>query len=211
MDFSSRMTRRKLLTRSSGAAGIALVAAACGTDGTDSSANAVAGGADDEAGTTSGSTVGQPAVIDPATIPRGEVIDFGPAPDVPDGPLSEEVAAAVALLYGGQIGATLTQPQRSALLTIGDSGDPRLAWLLSDHIRVYLRIAQSGGITEEEFFENNDLLEAVAGRLTGQTFPQFGAWNPLTNALIGWDIPELPTTSKASATSMFPLNQRGKR
>ena len=183
-----------MITRSTALAGLAIVTAACSsdalstdsataTDGSESSNTAVDGAS---------STAGQPAVIDPATIPRGEVIDFGPAPDVPDGPLSEELAAAVALLYGRPITARLDDFQREAITTIGASGDPRLAWLLSDHIRVNIRLAQEEGLTEAEFLQSNDLLEAAAGELTGQLFPQFRAWNPLTNLLIGWDIPEPP-------------------
>ena len=181
-----------MITRTSALAGGALVVAACASDdvanvaGTDDSASS------GEGVDSSSPTAGQPAVIDPATIPRGEEIDFGPRPDVPEGPLNEEVAAAVALLYGAPITGRLDAFQREALMTVGASGDPRLAWLLSDHIRVYLRLAQTGGLTEDEFFENNDLLEATAGQLTGQTFAQLQSWNPLTNALIGWDIPEPP-------------------
>lgn len=179
-----------MITRSTALAGVALVAAACSSE----TVTDAASGGESSGNTSDGasSTAGQPAVIDPATIPRGEVIDFGPAPDVPDGPLSDEVAAAVALLYGQRLTPTLDEAQREAVTTIGASGDPRLAWLLSDHIRVNIELAISAGITEAEFLEGNDLVEAAAGELTGQVFPQFGAWNPLTNLLIGWDIPEPP-------------------
>ena len=141
---------------------------------------------------TSGLGDGPLAVIDPATIPRGEEIDFGPAPDFPEGPLSEEAAAAVALLYGQPVLARFGDAELEAIATIGASGDARLAWLLSDHIRVNIQIARGQGWTEDEFFAVNDALEAAAGQLTNQFFPQLSAWNPLTNALIGWDIPAPP-------------------
>ena len=178
-----------MITRSTAVAGVALAAAACAPDsGSDSaSSNAI---------DTSGLGDGPPAVIDPSTIPRGEVIDFGTAPDVPDGPLSEEVAAAVALLYGQPIESLIDDAQRDALATIGASGDPRLAWLLSDHIRVYIELAsrtiRTQGLQPDEFIEISGLIEAAASQLTGQQFSELGAWNPLTSALIGWDIPEPP-------------------
>ena len=178
-----------MITRSTAVAGVALAAAACAPDsGSDSaSSNAI---------DTSGLGDGPPAVIDPSTIPRGEVIDFGTAPDVPDGPLSEEVAAAVALLYGQPIESLIDDAQRDALATIGASGDPRLAWLISDHIRVYIELAsrtiRTQGLPPDGFIEISGLIEATAGQLTGLQFTELGAWNPLTSALIAWDIPAPP-------------------
>ena len=183
-----------MITRSTALAGVALAAAACAPDGEASvTGEAEASGSDTGAVDVSGLPDGPPAMVDPATIPRGEVIDFGPAPDVPDGPLSDEVASAVALMFGRPITAQVDDAQREAIATIGASEDPRLAWLLSDHIRVYLRVAQAqGGITQEEFFQTSDAVEAAASELTGLELPSLASWNPLTNALIGWDIPEPP-------------------
>ena len=119
MDFQKNMTRRKLLTRSSGLAGVAIVAAACGTDGDTSNAAAV--DSTDGSAAVDSPTAGQPAVIDPATIPRGETIDFGPVPDVPEGPLSPELAAAVATLWGGSVTGRVGQAEIDALTLIGES------------------------------------------------------------------------------------------
>ena len=178
MDFHQHVTRRKVITRTSAFAGLAVVAAACGTDG----------GAEEGAIDVSGLPDGPDAVIDPATIPRGEPIDFGPAPDVPEGELSAEVAAAVALLYGQQVGGDLTDEQWAAFETIGASGDPRLAWLISDHIRVFVPLAQQAAISQARAIQINDMLEATASQLTGLQFTQFASWNPLTNTLIAWDL-----------------------
>ena len=131
-------------------------------------------------------------MIDPATIPRGQTIDFGTAPDIPDGPLSEEVAAAVAVLYGQAVPGFLSPEQREALETIGESGDIRLAWLISDHIRVNINLGQLQGLGQIDLIESNELLEVAATGLTGLQFEEFRAWNPLVNTLIGWDIPEPP-------------------
>ena len=198
MNFGRSISRRKMIAQSSAFAGVALVAAACSTDGVDSEALA-----SDAVGSAPGETSGFPidvaslpdgpaAVIDPATIPRGELVDFGPAPEVPDGPLSDDVAAAVETLYGQPISGRLTNFQVTAFDTIAQSGDPRLAWLLSDHIRVWIRVAQASGITQDFAIEVNNLLESSAGQLTGLTFSNFEVWNPLTSALIAWDIPAPP-------------------
>ena len=181
-----------MITRSTGLAGAALVVAACSSDAESSTASSsTASTADSPTSSgaidTSGLGDGPLAVVDPATIPRGQEIDFGPAPDFPEGALSAEAAAAVALVYGRPLTSRLTPDALEAITTIGASGDARLAWLLSDHIRVNLRLAQSQGWTEDEFFAVNGALEAAAGQLTGQQFPELMSWNPLTNALIGWD------------------------
>ena len=99
-------------------------------------------------------------MIDPATIPRGEVIDFGEPPEIPEGPLSNELAAAVAVLYGERLTGTLNDVQLDALDMIGNSGDVRLGWLLSDHIRVAINLAQFEGSSQEEFFALNDASKA---------------------------------------------------
>ena len=186
-----------MITRSTGLAGAALVVAACSSDAESSTASSSTASTADsptssDAIDTSGLGDGPLAVVDPATIPRGQEIDFGPAPDFPEGALSAEAAAAVALVYGRPLTSRLTPDALEAITTIGASGDARLAWLLSDHIRVNLRLAQSQGWTEDEFFAVNGALEAAAGQLTGQQFPELMSWNPLTNALIGWDIPAPP-------------------
>ena len=193
MELIRRMSRRRLLARSSAVAGAALVTAACASSDTVNGAL----GTDTESSTDSGApsdspTAGQPAVIDPATIPRGEVIDFGEPPEIPEGPLSNELAAAVAVLYGERLTGTLNDVQLDALDMIGNSGDVRLGWLLSDHIRVAINLAQFEGSSQEEFFALNERLEGAAANLVGMQFPEFRSWNPLTNTLIACDVPEPP-------------------
>ena len=195
MDFHQHVTRRTVITRTSAFAGLAVVAAACGTDG----------GVEEGAIDVSGLPDGPDAVIDPATIPRGEPIDFGPAPDVPEGELSAEVAAAVALLYGQQVGGDLTDEQWAAFETIGASGDPRLAWLISDHIRVFVPLAQQAAISQARAIQINDMLEATASQLTGLQFTQFASWNPLTNTLIAWDVPAPPNYLEGKRNIYTPL------
>ena len=196
LSFHKHISRRKVITRSTAFAGAAVVAAACGTDG------------EVQEGAIDLSTLpdGPPAMIDPATIPRGEPIDFAPAPDVPEGDLSEEVAAAVATLYGQRIPGDFTDEQWAAFETIGNSGDPRLAWLIADHIRVFVPLAQAApGMTQARAIEINDRLELTATQLTGVEYQQFGAWNPLTNNLIAWDVPEPPNYLEGKRNIYIPL------
>ena len=142
--FESKMSRRKVIA---GSTGLAAFLAACGSsvaspeNATDASEtptpaepNPVQVGSIDPADFPDGPL----AVIDPATIPRGEDIDFGPAPDIPEGPLADDLLAAVELLYGQRIGREITDEDFEAFETIGTSGDPRVGWLIADHIRVCL-------------------------------------------------------------------------
>ena len=184
-----------MITRSTGLAGVVLVAAACGSDALSEGTEGEADGAvatDAAVDPATSPTAGQPAVIDPDSIPRGEVIDFGSAPDVPDGPLSDEIAAAVAVLYGQPLVARLSEDQLDAIDILGSSGDPRVGWLLSDHLRVNVTLAQLGALTRPEFFESQDRLEAAAAELAGIQFEELRGWNPFTSMLIAWDIPEPP-------------------
>ena len=183
-----------MITRSTGLAGVALVAAACGSEAlSDDNAGGATGATDSSgAGLSDSPTFGQPAVVDPDSIPRGEVIDFGTPPDVPEGPLSDELAAAVDALYGERVNGLLGPSQLDAMRMIGESGDVRLAWLISDHIRVNINLAQLSGLTQEDFFSTNDLLEQTATALTGMDFEPQRSWNPLVNTLIAWDVPEPP-------------------
>ncbi len=191
--FQTPMSRRKVLA---GSTGLAALLAACGSSATSPGSAA-------EVTETSSSGVnpldpsnfpdGPLAVIDPSTIPRGETLDFGTRPDVPEGPLSNEVAAAVELLYGQSISRFFTSLDFEAFETIGTSGDPRVAWLIADHIRVFTTVAGSSGlVSQDEAIEINARIEQTASQLTGLQFEEFRAWNPLTNALIAWDIPAPP-------------------
>ena len=107
------------------------------------------------------------AVIDPASIERGTVPDFGPAPEVPEGPLSDQLLADVEFLYGQPITGDLTIDQFIALEDIGDSGDPRLAWVISDHLRVSLALARNESLPRRRFFDINERLSQAAFALTG--------------------------------------------
>ena len=116
-----------------------------------------------------------------AALPRGNAREFGAAPEVPDGPLSDEVKAAVdkAFIDGITIGWGLEQDQ--ALDVIAESGDPRLAWIVAD----LLRFSPGGAINQQL----NEALEL----LLDTKFSNFSSWHDATNRLIAWNIPEPPS------------------
>jgi hypothetical protein len=99
-----------------------------------------------------------------------------PAPRVPVGPLDPAVEADLDLLLG-DLGNTVDV---GALSRIGDSGDPRVAWLLSD----LLRFVQRGHVAQaaEQAFEH----------LTGTEVTSELAWDQVTDWLIAWDVPAPP-------------------
>jgi len=223
------MPQPRRLTRSATIAGLAIVAASCssGTDAAESAGGATndstPAATDDGGQGTTGSTTtttidiaslpdGPPASIDPATIPRGEPIDFGPAPESPDGPLSAEVQAAVDRLYGSNRAlGLLDDDDFAALDTIAASGDPRLTWLIADHLRVVIPLGQITGQGEDSILENLDRLAATASQLTGGQYVSFNAWNSLTNDLIAWDIPAPPNYLEGKRNIFVPVEPAWER
>lgn len=157
---------------------MAIVAASCSSDSDAETANAT--DADDTAVVVDELPDGPPASIDPTTIPRGEVIDFGTPPASPEGAYTPEVAAAVDQLFGTLIDPIFVDEDWAAIETLGASEDPRVLWLISD----LLRIAQDPQLV------NN--LTSAAEELTGTETSGLSPWNGLTNLLIAWDIPAPP-------------------
>ncbi len=124
---------------------------------------------------------GPPASIDPASLPVGELIDFGPAPVAPVGPYSAELEAAVDTVFGPNLvtGLWLTE-QIEAMSTIVDSGDVRIAWLISDLLRIVQDPDLSGSLGRS------------AGDLLGTEISLANPWGDVTDHLIAWDIPAPP-------------------
>lgn len=132
-----------------------LVATACGGGGE------VVGGALPQA-------AGGPVDADGSAIP--------PAPDVPDGPLAPEVVELLDdIFFDLSLGFT-----PAAVLELGESGDARLGWVLSDLLRFF----QVG--------PQRDASVAAFEQLTGTTVDDLFAWPVVTDRMIAWDIPEPP-------------------
>jgi len=118
-------------------------------------------------------------------LPEHVLKRFGTPPDVPNGPLSDSVIAALDTAFGvnlksGKWGAE----QTAAIETITASKDARLAWLLSD----LMRVAASQ--------ELNSQLAQSASQLLNITYKDDNIWGYTTDQLIGWDIPAPPNYLK---------------
>ena len=121
-----------------------------------------------------------------APLPAYVLKEFGQPPAVPQGALSPSVQAAVqtafiASMKGGRWG----NDQTRAVVDIGVSGDPRLAWIITDLMRF---------TTGREL---NAVLVASASQLLGIAPPRENHWEVLVNHLIAWDIPAPPDYLRA--------------
>ena len=106
---------------------------------------------------------------------------FPPAPKVPDGPLSAELAEAVKTLFGDSVGTgTWGEEHIIALQTVTSSNDPRVVWLLADMLR----------ISSEERLRS--LLSLASFVLLDLDPVRSDQWGVITNHLIAWDIPAPP-------------------
>ena len=113
-------------------------------------------------------------------VPRGSTRDFGEAPAVPRGDLSAELISAIDTAFG-DLGNTGWGPEQTeALAVITESGDPRLAWIISD----LTRIVPDRGLSA--------LLSDSAGQLMGIEITVGDHWGTMVDHLIAWDIPAPP-------------------
>ena len=116
-----------------------------------------------------------------STLPDHVIREFGQPPDVPTGPLSAELTAAMqAAFIDSFTRSSWSDEQSRALVQIVDSGDPRLAWLISD----MMRFISSGRL--------NATLAGAAADLLGIAPPARNGWDVITNHLIAWDIAAPP-------------------
>jgi hypothetical protein len=114
-------------------------------------------------------------------LPKYAVEQFGTPPAIPDGALSKELKAAVQLAFVDSITqGSWGAEQTDALNLVAASGDPRLAWVISD----LMRFVSSPGLTDA-------LSEAAAGLLEIKN-PRRNQWGVITDHLIAWDIPAPP-------------------
>ena len=133
---------------------------------------------------------------DAAPLPSYVIDQFGTPPAVPSGPLSASVESATDIAFvQSMLQGTWARDQTRALQDIAASGDPRLAWIISDLMR-FVSSAQL----------NFALSEAAATLLRIET-PLENSWGVVTDHLIAWDIPEPPDYirfKRAIFTSIAP-------
>ncbi len=182
-------------SRLAGLVVLAVVAASCSSSVSETADDAVAP-TDSEAAVVESSEPGPPASIDLADVPRGEVRDFGPAPEVPEGDYTPEVAEAIDILFGNGVVADIpTDEQNEALEFLGESGDPRVAWILMDLLRFSRGASDAQRLTDG------------ANKLTNSDVSVTAAWGDITDKLIAWDIPAPPNyaeTKRAIYSTVLP-------
>lgn len=138
-------------------------------------AAACSSGADTSTPTTPATTVVVP------DLPVGSPTDFGEPPPIPDGPLSDEVVAAIEQIYGPTLDDRIFDiNERQALDVLGESGDVRLGWMFSDLLRFIF-----GEDTRPRVASN-------ANKVAGLELIPRDDWQQYTNRLIAWDVPEPP-------------------
>lgn len=125
------------------------------------------------------------------------VIDaFGEPPAVPTGPLSDDIKDALDSAFIDSVtDSTWGRDQEIAMDTINNSGDPRLAWIVSDMMRF---MSQPG---------LNQLFGESATALLGIRFDDGNVWGKTTDHLMAWDIPAPPdylTYKRAIFTNLVP-------
>ena len=129
-------------------------------------------------------------------LPDYVIEEFGAPPEIPSGALTEEVEAAVQTAFIESMeNSTWGPDQMAALEVIAASGDPRLAWIISDLMRFV-----SGR-------ELGLILGGAASDLLGKELRGLHPWGNVTDHLIAWDIPEPPnylTAKRASFTNIGP-------
>ena len=131
-----------------------------------------------------------------APLPDYVIEQFGKPPEVPEGPLSEELQSAVQVAFiDSMVQSTWGIDQTLALDEISESKDPRIVWIISDLMR---------------FVSGRELQEALAhasSKLLGKKLRDENHWGVVTDHLIAWDIPAPPDylrAKRAIFTSLVP-------
>ena len=139
---------------------------------------------------------GNPQARDAASLPDYVIEKFGDRPSVPEGPLSAELQTAVRVAFVDSIERSAWgKDQTEALVTIVESKDPRLGWIIGD----LMRFASSPQL--------NAILASAATDLLGRDLLTQNAWGALTDHLIAWDIPAPPgylDVKRAIFTGIIP-------
>ena len=149
---------------------LSLLAASCSTSTDDSTSPS----SDDSGASASADT---PTTTGAANAPT--LADFPPAPDHPT---TDELPPEVLEDLGSVFSSLTGDVDRAALRRLGESGDPRLAWLFMD----ILRFVPPGGVL-------SDTLVAAFEDVTGtQLEGGRSDWGAGTDYLLAWDTPAPP-------------------
>ena len=104
--------------------------------------------------------------------------EFPAAPEVPAGPVAQNAVDDLETIWSG----FETEVDTTAVARLGQSGDPRLAWLLSDLLRFfYVGDVHEAAVAAFETLTGVSLADdPVAAR---------SPWQSVTDHLIAWDLP----------------------
>lgn len=116
-----------------------------------------------------------------ATLPDYVIAEWGAPPPIPEGPLSEDLQRALEVVFVETLAqGAWTEDQAAALEVIAGSGDPRLAWPISDMMRFTFR------------FDFDSLLADAASELLGIEYETAIPQTEIVNHLMAWDVPAYP-------------------
>lgn len=124
------------------------------------------------------------------------VEQFGESPEIPSEPVSDEVSSAIDIAFVQSMdNGSWGRDEGLALDTVAESGDPRLAWIVSDMMRF---------VSDRNL---SAMLGEAAGKLLGLDPDRQYHWGNVTDQLIAWDIPAPPDylrVKRAIFTSTVP-------
>lgn len=129
-------------------------------------------------------------------LPEYVVEAFGTPPEIPEGPLSTDLRAAIEVAFVESFAQQAWGPDQSlALEEIAASKDPRIVWIISDLLRFVTAPSINAALTN------------AASSLLGKELSQRNSWGVVTDHLIAWDIPAPPnylSVKRAIFTSVVP-------
>ncbi|MEM1366293.1 MAG: hypothetical protein AAGH82_11150, partial [Pseudomonadota bacterium] len=129
-------------------------------------------------------------------LPNHVIEKFGQPPEIPNGPLSEDLHRAVQTAFITSMrDRTWGRDQSLAMGEIVEAGDPRMVWLIAD----LLRFTQGAQLSEA--------LGGAASQLLGKPMPRQNLWGVVTDHLIAWKIAAPPNyleAKRAIFTSVVP-------
>lgn len=115
-----------------------------------------------------------------AALPKGTPRNFGPAPAITDKAITQELSEAMDVVFIEGLKSGWGVEQIQAVDTIAASGDPRLAWIVTDMLRFLPEPT-----TRSHF-------RLTLNRLLETELESFDTWHDATDHLIAWDIPAPP-------------------
>ncbi|MGH1491105.1 MAG: DUF3179 domain-containing (seleno)protein [Acidimicrobiales bacterium] len=145
------------------------------TDTAESDENQTTADPDAEESATPTTTAPEPEEFDLNAIETGEAQSFGPAPEIPDGPWSEETVTNI----NEMLSALMAQVDPFTQINqLGDTGDPRVAWVFADLLR-FVNVGES----------HEAMVGAAQRLLPGSELNLLNPWGSTVDQMIAWDVP----------------------